>query len=271
MKKICPNCQHPNDYGNFCEKCGTRLTDQEGAARQETAASSEGQAYGTPGYGSHGSAGTPSAGQAYLENAKQVSKLYFGYFADVMKKPLAYANNTGREQFVNALITIGIFSLIIPLMMYLGFHDYARLIGEGAFVKIVLKPFVGYVVFMMLLVAYTYLAVKLSKVQASFQDVAGRFGALLVPFTCSFLVAFVLALLDAEISVYFLLIGFIGSLFTVPALVINSFNKDSRTGLDTVYGTVLTYVLTFITLYIMGKILLSSIQGMMFSGLSPFM
>ncbi|GIP29784.1 hypothetical protein J23TS9_49140 [Paenibacillus sp. J23TS9] len=270
MKKICPKCHHANDYGNFCEECGTRLLDGEASARTESAPASEGPVY--PVYGGHapGSAGQPSTGQAYLQNAKHVSKLYFSYFADVMKKPFAYAQNTGREQFVNGLITIMIFSLIIPLMIYLGFHDYAEFIGRGAFLTIVLKPFVGYVVFMMLLVTYTFLAVKFSKVNASYQDVAGRFGALLVPFTCSFLLSFVLTLLDAKIFVYFLLIGFIGSLFTVPALVISSYTKENRTGLDTVYGTILTYVLTFLTLYIMGKLLLSSIDYLMNSSLSPF-
>ncbi|GIO46476.1 hypothetical protein J34TS1_12410 [Paenibacillus azoreducens] len=269
MKKNCPKCHHSNDYGNFCEECGTRLPVGEAEVGAEAASELDGMA-NSP-YGSSTSAsGETSTGQAYLQNAKHVSKLYFSYFVDVMKRPFAYAQNAGREQFVNGLITILIFSLVIPLIFYLGFHEYASYFGRSSFLQSLLRPFVGYVIFTGLVMTYTFLAVKCSKVNVSYQDVAGRFGALLVPFTCSFLIAFVLVFLEVKLFVFFILAGFIGSVFTVPALVISSYTKNNRNGLDTVYGTILTYVLTFITLYLMGKMLLSSIGNFIGGGLLPF-
>ncbi|MEH7307262.1 hypothetical protein [Neobacillus drentensis] len=64
-----------------------------------------------------------------------------------------------------------------------------------------------------------------------------------------------MAILKIEWYVLFLFLGFSTTLFLVPPLVIASFKKESQQGLDVIYATLVIYVLTFITIAIMSRIL----------------
>jgi hypothetical protein len=244
----CPKCNHLSDGGNFCGKCGTRL-----GAVQETAAASEVETIPFN--------ATQAPSNAHLENAKKISKMYLGFFMGVLKKPFSQAQNVGKEHFINGLITVALYAIFIPLMVFLGFKDYSQYV-DSPFLNFVLKPAFGYAVFILLVVVYSFAAIKLGKIQASLQEVIARFGTFLVPFVGLFAIATIMALMEMEFFALILFIGFIGSIFTVPPLVIASFKKQSTAGLDVIYGTILTYLATFITLGIMGRILFEMIGSM---------
>ncbi|WP_113928386.1 zinc ribbon domain-containing protein [Bacillus sp. P14.5] len=172
----CPDCQHVNNGGNFCEQCGTKLT----------------SAYSPPDPPSHmqpvqGGAGQyvqtaqavpPPNPNVHLENAKQASKMYFSYFMTVLKSPMAATQNTNREQLTNGLISIGLFALIIPLIIYFSLDPSS----DGAFMEFVVKPAFSYGIFILLIASYTYVSIKLGKASAGYTDVIARFGSMLIPF-----------------------------------------------------------------------------------------
>lgn len=240
---ICSNCQLKSEGGRFCEACGTQLVSNETAATVETLASQSFQA------------------NKQIDAAKNISKMYFSFFIDVLKKPYIISKNVGKEQLINSFITIGLYALFIPLMMYFGLKEYTEYI-DSPFLNIVVKPMISYAIFIILVGAFTFGALKLGKVNVSFQDVIARFGTTLVPFVGLFLVALVFALLQIKLFVLLLFLGFVGSIFTVPALVIASFKKNMTEGLDAIHGTILTYVATFITIGIMAKVLFSILMEM---------
>ncbi|MEH7307261.1 hypothetical protein V7137_19510, partial [Neobacillus drentensis] len=65
-----------------------------------------------------------------LESAKKISKMYFGYFVEVLKRPYASSKAVGEENFVNAIITIILYSLIIPFMLYFGLKGVASSVND---------------------------------------------------------------------------------------------------------------------------------------------
>ncbi|NEX80241.1 zinc ribbon domain-containing protein [Bacillus thermocopriae] len=238
----CSNCNQIVNGGKFCENCGAPLAVSEAAATQELPHSS-----------------TVSQQNKQLETAKKMSKLYLGYFLSVLKKPYVNASKLGHDQFINGLITMILYSLIIPFMFYLGIDRFSGLFSDSPFLDIVVKPTLGYAVFLLLIATYSFISIKLGQVNVDYKVVVARFGAFLVPFVAIFALAFIMSILKIDWYAILLLFGIIGSIFTVPPFVVSSFKKENPNGVDTVYGTLIVYVLTSITLVIMSKILLSMI------------
>ncbi|MDO7906326.1 zinc ribbon domain-containing protein [Paenibacillus sp. JX-17] len=271
----CPNCHHWNEGGgNFCEQCGAPLPEavhQSGstAAADETRSeeASRVQPYVHPQQARQPQVDPPASFQnhVYVQNARKVSRQYFSYFASVIKRPFAEAEQIRGEQFINGLITMLLFSLLIPFMLYFNLGEYRRYL-DSPFLNVVIKPVIIYAVFLILLTLYSFGAIRLSKVQAGFKDVLARFGAMLVPFVGLFAVAFILSILQLQLFVWFLMIGLIGSLFIVPILVVISWVKGSRGGLDLIYCALLILLAEAITLRIFSETLYSSIARSIFGG-----
>jgi hypothetical protein len=261
---LCPNCNHQNEGGKFCEKCGTSLIAK---AAQETAASVD-----IPQTNTHAAQAAQSQPNQYLEATKKISKTYFAYFIQVLKKPFASAQGVGSEHLVNGIITIALYSFIIPLMIYFAVkgilssvNDFGSdLFGEDVainppFMDMVLKPTFAFAVFILLVATFSFAAVRLGRINASFSEVIARFGSFLIPFTAILAVALIMSFLKIKMFVLLLFIGFVGSIFIVPPLVISSYKKDSKEGVDVIYGTLITFVLTFIAMGMMGDMLFQSI------------
>ncbi len=294
---ICPNCQHQNDGGNFCEKCGTKLTAN---VNPEVAATAESSPQGFTNPVQNGADFNSNPNQytqqnqnqyaqpnqntqqtyqnaqpnQYIETTKNVSKQYFGYFINVLKKPYATSQAVGGEHLINGIITMVLYSLFIPLMFYFGLKGIlsdinsfgASLLGEDIvknppFADVVLKPTFAYLIFIFLVSTFTFAAVKLGRINASFKEVIARFGSFLIPFVCILAIALIMSILKIDFFLFFLLLGFLGSIFIVPPLVIASFKKGTQEGVDAIYGTLITYVLTFIAIFIMADMLFESIKS----------
>ncbi|UFT99249.1 zinc ribbon domain-containing protein [Radiobacillus kanasensis] len=271
---ICPNCNHENQGGNFCEKCGANLT-----AVNETAATV--QASVDESTAAQSTKNEQESNQ-YLETTKNVSKQYFGHFVDRLKKPYENSYMSGSDQFVNGIITMVLYALFIPLIFFFTLKGLISdidtfsggLFGGSAeaftppFSDVVVKPFFAYFVFIVLVAITCFGAITLGKVQVNVKEVIGRFGSFLVPFVAILLIALLLSILKVNFSLVILLIGMSGSMFMVPPLVIASFKRNGNQGLDTFYGSLLTYVVIFILLYIMGDFLFEAVKSVISSFLS---
>ncbi|GIP22050.1 zinc ribbon domain-containing protein [Paenibacillus sp. J22TS3] len=256
---ICTNCNHRNEGGKFCENCGARLPVETAAAAEQAASMGHSQEeQGRPGPSYSGPSYTGASGAAsgqpnvYLQNAKNASRSYFNYFGAILKRPFGVTQQVGRDQLIYAIITIVIFSVLAPLMVYFNLGS-ARKIMDSPFLNVVIKPTITLAVFIVLIATFSFVAIKLAKVQAGYQDVLSRFGAMLVPFLALLAVAFVLSILQLEIFAFFLAASFVGLMFIVPPMLIASWVKPGHQGgLDMIYGVLLTYVATIITIGIIG-------------------
>ncbi|GAA0316581.1 hypothetical protein GCM10008967_03970 [Bacillus carboniphilus] len=282
----CPNCQHENEGGKFCVKCGTPL--QQAADQANPTTSQEVETPNVP-------PTTPSPesvrvqsqssenANQYIEGAKKISKSYFNHFLDVMKKPHAVSTQVGADQFINGIITIVLYSLIIPFIIYFALKGViadlnnfgAGLFGQSMGMEIpfgdtVVKPFFAYLVFTLLVAVFTFVALKLAKIEADIKEVIARFASFLIPFVGILAVALILSLIKVELFLVVLLLGFVGAIFLVPALVVTSYKKQNSQGLDITWGIIAAYVLTFIAIRIMGEMLFDSLVSAftsMFGGL----
>jgi len=264
----CPECKHNNDGGNFCEQCGTKL-DPGGYQGESSKVENLGVKYGQEQV-------VPRPNQQpnrYLEGAKNTSKMYFSYFLQVLKKPYASSKTIGAEQFKNAIITMVLFAIIIPLIIYFGIkflassvNDFDYTFGSNVtvqpqFVDFVIKPFFAYAVFILLVVSFTFISIKLGKINVTYKDVVSRFGAFLIPFVALLVLGLIMSILKMKLFILVLFLGLFTSLCTLPPLVIASFKKENQAGLDVIYGTLLTYILTGITIYIMSNMLFEAIKS----------
>lgn len=296
---ICTICGHENADGKFCEKCGARLSPEveetaaidpdetrelhslEGApvytedpqtVQQETAAGNPQTVFTAPPPPQASSTGTagsePSQPNPYLESAKQNSKIYFDYFVKGLKSPLAVAQKTGSEQLLNGIISMFIFVILLPLMIYLSLGSGVRSFYSGSlFVDVVLKPVFWLALFMLLVAVYTFGAVKLStNPRADLKEIIARFGTLLIPFIVISLIAFLFMLMGSAIGGLFLTIALIGGIFTIPVLVTLSYSRSGVGGLDTLYAILLIYAAVFLTTLVLGDSLGSMLRPTNFFG-----
>ncbi|MBN8209866.1 hypothetical protein JI666_14005 [Bacillus sp. NTK071] len=236
--------------GKYCGKCGTPLV----------TVGIEGESRST--YEIANNQITPSGVNVNLSNIKNTSSSYFALFKKVLKKPYGEAQYVGAEQILNAMITVCLYALFLPLMVYFGAKEYTEYI-ENPFLNVVLKPAFGYAIFILLVGTYTFVSIKLGKGNASYKEVISRFGVFLIPFLGLFVVAFVMAVLQIKFFAVVLLLGFLGSLLTVPPMVITTFSKNTMSGLDLVYCTLATYLAMLITLGIMANVLFSALEEML--------
>ena len=289
---ICPSCSHHNDGGKFCEQCGTPLTATNSDAttvlqpkREEAAATADAttvlqskreESYAQPpvsnqpqGYNQPPNQGAPQQPNRYIESTKKISKMYFGYFLQVLKQPFASTHNVGAEHLINGIITMVLYAFLIPFTLYFFIKNTTNSIDsffgtsssiEVPFGDVVLKPTLAFIIFIFLIFLFTFVSIKLGRSQASFQEALARFGSLLIPIVAILLVSLVMSLLNIKLFIVFLLLALLGSIFLIPTLVIASFKQHSAGGVDVIYGTFITYILTFIAFAIMGDMLVSSLM-----------
>ena len=296
---ICAICGHENADGKFCEKCGAKLgseveetaaihpdetqeiqraeeapvlTEDPQTVQQETAAGNPQNVFTAPPPPQASSTGTaegePSQPNPYLESAKQNSKVYFEYFVKGLKSPLAVAQKTGSEQLLNGIISMVIFVILIPLMIYLSLgSDVRNFYSGGLLVNVVLKPVFWLALFMLLVAVYTFGAVKLStNPRADLKEIIARFGTLLIPFIVISLIAFLFMLMGSVIGGLFLAIALIGGIFTIPVLITLSYNRSGVGGIDTLYAILMIYAAVFLTTLVLGDSLGSMLRPTNFFG-----
>ncbi|MBX9987811.1 MULTISPECIES: zinc ribbon domain-containing protein [Priestia] len=274
----CSNCGHFNDGGKFCVKCGHKL--QEEAAVSQAAAASEYQPQSQPAY-------APQQPNQRVQQAKKVSKSFFGYFVEGIKNPTATAQAAGEGQFINALITVILYALSIPIMLYVGWKllliqfvrsmfklpvisaemdpsdieefnmgvNFIKATDINSIIHFNFTDFVfkqGIFIFIGLavIIGATYVAAKFGKVDVSFKEFFSRFGTFLIIPTALLLIGLVLAFLHVEFFSYFMNFGLL-SIFLVVPFTIASFKPVGTNGLDRIYSTLIVYVvITIVSVFI---------------------
>src|SRR5690606_36924088 len=116
----CPNCQHEQDTGKFCGKCGTAMIVNNGGVAANTAPPAQDSTAqftaATPGTAAPVYQ-APAEPNQHVEEVKATSKQYWSYFLQYIKKPGSIVERPDG-QMVNALITLGIFALIFSMAIY---------------------------------------------------------------------------------------------------------------------------------------------------------
>lgn len=249
----CSKCGHQTDGGKFCENCGANLSaDSENVHH---AAADE----------SVQNAADRLQAQKYVEATKKASSMYFSFCIRVLKNPYTEMKSAGEQHFLHSIITMAVFALAVPSIFYFGlkgFFDslghysgiFSRSYAMPSFFDIVLKPAFTFAIYIFLLFVFTYAGVRIQRVQASFKEVMGRFGTVLIPFTVIILVALLLSLMQTSLFMHVLLFGLCAIVFLIPSAVLYSYHERAKGAVDIVYATLLVYLMTFISVRVMGDL-----------------
>jgi hypothetical protein len=259
---ICPSCGYESaGGGKFCEKCGTGL---QGKAKTNAA---------------HQEASSTTVENAktneYVEKTKQASLSFFHYFIDVIKQPFSSGKRYDVSNLTNSIITMVLFALFLGLTAYFGVKDLLESISsmslmgdmfaaedtgvELSFFTYAVKPFFFFAIFVFIVAVLVFVASKLSKIDTDFKSVLVRFGSYLVPFLALVAVGFLLSLIHINLYTWFTAVGFIGTFFIVPVVVLLSMYRENRNGLDIVYSSLLVTVGTSIVLFITQKMIIAEV------------
>ncbi len=266
----CVKCQHEQQGGKFCVKCGSRFEMEIGGEPGAAAVPAETVPYTSQSQQASYQPVQPQPSSQHVETAKNVSKMYVNFFLKGLKNPTNSSQAVFGDQFVNGLITMVLYAISIPLMIYFALKGLPMLGGmvEFSFSDVVVKPAFYYLLFIAVIAITCFAAIRLGKSVVTFKDVFARFGSFLVVPTGFLIVALILSLLGVELSFLFLAFGFLG-LFLVVPFTIYSFKKDVPSGLDGVYGTFLTYLVIILLIVLIGDVLLGQLEEAM-SSFIPF-
>ncbi|MGG4105965.1 hypothetical protein AAXB25_18845 [Paenibacillus lautus] len=282
----CPICRYETGDGKYCKKCGARLIIEDSpvfAAMKEQAATSEAYSVNRRSASSKGEIPharqiesalpvyTPpdipfrAAGRQHVEeeeepnpywtSLKLYGQLYGDYFLKGLRHPFGAAAGTESGQFFNAIVSMVLYVVLFPLTLYAALHHELQGLPEGAFADLVLKPIIWTAIFLFLLNAFTFAAVKLSfNPTAKLKEVMARFGALLPIFLVLYVVSFLFLFLNGDISKVIILLSFISTVMTVPLFVMTSYKRRmAGGGLDPLYAILLVYVALMLVIVILGS------------------
>ncbi|WP_157967868.1 MULTISPECIES: zinc ribbon domain-containing protein [Paraliobacillus] len=242
----CPNCQAPLESdAKFCTNCGVKIDH----IQTENTDTEPVQSTGT----------APSQTTDYVQQGKDISKQYWHFIPSALANPFAASKHAGPTNKINGLITLILFSLLIPLFSYISLSSYFR----PPFVEMVVKPFFIFIIFFALLLAVKYGVAKLMKADVSFLNVMTRFGILMVLPTVTALAAVLFTILGVEdFSIILLILSMSLASIASFATVFSIKEKAPATGgLDVFYGVVLTYVAMAIILLIIGDSILYELEN----------
>lgn len=263
----CNNCGVEGKVGNkFCKECGTKFsvpTEQvasipsqsEVAATLET--TSQQQDYVT----SHSSVEkekTSVQTDEYVKKGKEFAKSYMDFAKVALKNPSQRAKDiTGvKQNFVLSIVTIIFVSLFLPLIMTINVSTASRGYVEAK----VMQPFLYIIVFIAITAFVLFGVGKLTKSQTTFQDVAAKFGTLLIVPLLLLLASFVLSLLKIiSISMLFFFIAILAVTVAIIQLVQILVAKGAKK-VDPFYASLATLLILAVVIYLFGENMMNSIN-----------
>ncbi|MFC5531486.1 hypothetical protein [Cohnella yongneupensis] len=273
----CTQCGHINQSGKFCVKCGASLEAAAAAAganpgfpqgvpQQQTAVQPP---YAQP--GAYAGQAQPQYGQPaqfnqpnpQLQQAKQVANQFFNLFGQALKRPMRVSEQTNAGQMASGIISLVLFALLAPLTVYFLFKSNAN--GESVpFGEFALRPFAFMLFIVLAANTLIFVTLKFGNVVRSYKEVLARFGAYSVPAVAIVFVAFLLSLMDANLTfdISILGIGIVAWILGI-GFTVYSYKSENTGGLDAFYGALLSIAITVLLVFLL-KDVLSNIYVMVF-------
>lgn len=299
----CEKCNHHQDSGKFCGKCGGKLielteqaqevTQTEQAAQQEQveqAATVEPevtewkqeqantgqttqQSQTEQGFTQQTQANQDQAPNQHIEQVKETSKAFGNYYVRFIKQPSAIF--TDSTQFVNGAIALLLFSLLFGIVTGVAIPSEMREALEISFISIFFNLFIFAIVILAAVILSTFLVFRFFGQEKSFKDIVNYYGVLSLPATSILPLTFILFLLGSYRFGYLtLILSFSLVASILPAYLVSSFQAKGAKTIDGIYGY-LIYVgiyalLTFIIYSIILDSFMTKIQSSFLNSLFYF-
>ncbi|WP_096201568.1 zinc ribbon domain-containing protein [Bacillus sp. FJAT-45350] len=234
----CPHCGGAVEEGaKFCIHCGNQIAQ----------------------VGTSNTVNTSVKENEYVKQGKEMSKQYFSFALRALKNPMSFGRTTNGAQLSNGIISLVLFSLLLPLFTYSVANNVGRGYVDVPIFDVVVKPMFMFILFLAALSGIMFVVTKFMKLEVTFRDVVARFGTFVTVPVFLVLVAVILVTLSIYAFAFLLLfIALCCFLLTITS-TIYSYPKESKGGLDSFYGVVLAYIIMIILGVMFGESMLNGL------------
>lgn len=254
--KRCSSCEHTQEVGNFCGKCGAPLIDSNAVPSQEahTEAASTIEPNQVP----------PARNvqpNEQIENIKVESKKYFNYFISQLKEPSA-AEDDGAASFKNGLITVISYIILTAIAIYTSIQvTIPRGFGFESLAPSIFQMIISLGVFFALIfvvnITSIFVTSKLFSTNLTFQETFNKISKYYVVPSALSVVAIVLGILKSLGATTFVIItGFSIAFGIIPIFVMVKLLANESKGIDRFYAFIF-YLLFNIVIVVIAMILIA--------------
>lgn len=287
---ICETCNHVQDAGKFCGKCGGKMIEAPAAnertqhlAEQPTGKEIQHQTAAQQAAAQEPHAGAsaqtapqPAQPNVNVEKVKETSKAYWNYFLHYLKRPSLVFQNQEQE-FRNGLISIGLFAVLAGLVFYTLAGAFIQdaygsyLIDKPDFIPIFLGAVILSLIFMAIVAVSLFGINKYFGPGYSFKEVIGTYGTHVGPLLIVLVLSLLLFLVKAYTGGIFLLIAGLGAAISlVPLYIMSRYLTVRSKGPDALYAYLIYIVLASVLSYIVISIMADSAIGNMIGEINDF-
>ena len=183
-------------------------------------------------------------------------------YVSALKKPIATSEQSDRGQFMIGVIVLAIFAIIVPLMSY--FRLLSLPFFDVSFISVVIMPTFYLLLIQAIVVATTFLYLKLSGSSANFQDITVRYAVLMMlPLTLQ-LIALIASILRLNlITLATSSIGMFGMIAAI-CVVILGHRGELKEGRDAFHGILASLLVILLATSLIGRSIIANFMGSLF-------
>ncbi|MEK4664990.1 hypothetical protein MHH93_24165 [Priestia sp. FSL H7-0729] len=299
----CPVCNHENGDAQFCERCGSNLTqttssptpvpNPESAAPEPeytrwsstqttssqapvpsnapSVSTQKQQTTESTGTNDHASAGDNSSNQwnnivqnEKVQQAKEVSKQYLSYFISVLARPYQTMKTVGDQHSLNGWLTMALIAVLSSTYFLITF---SRIGMDGLFISGFIRPLLFTAIILIVSIALMYAILKIEKITFRPKTLVAQFGTLLVPAVVSLVLANLFIIISYSIAISLLAISYIIVFVALNSVLLQYPLNRTKAAIDSMYSVLIANVVVFFILYrLLGEVIMGLIGLMM----SPF-
>lgn len=272
---VCQNCNNQQDDGKFCGVCGGAV--EEMVASTEQPNENVEQVAGNDPVNesieqesvnvsaSQGAATVETQAQPTAEAIKSGLSNYWSYFINLIKNP-SRAFQTGENQFINGLITLGLYALLFSLSLYFLANTVMNTFGGWysdesiPFFSVVSRLFIFAIIILGITFGSAFAMIKIAKNHESFKTIITQYGSVIVPFTALNVIAMLGGLIGSiQLTMYSLLLSVLFTVTFIPVLfVYEKVSAISKNG-QKIYLSLATIIMISLISFILGDALLMNL------------
>lgn len=243
----CGNELEEND--KFCMKCGKQVPEMETAAALEPSTESVPLEKNEQGNVQQMQSSASSKGQnENIDKARETAKSYWNFIVENLKEPAVRGLNQKENDFLYGYINIFILSLLFGLGTYFEMKSVTGVLGlfsSGiSFFETFFTIFIYVAITSLVIVGVIFGILKiLLKVDITFHQVLGRFGALITIPTALSGVFFIFALPGFTKIIVLVSMLILSSLQIALILTFFSYRTQAKSKFDAIYGIIIAYVI----------------------------
>lgn len=270
----CPNCFQQTEQGKFCTNCGALIPQDESAVSAESSVEPVESKQGT----TEQQTEEPKQTNDAAEKLKETSANFGHFFLTLVKKP-SDAQRANGNDFVSAIISIILYSLLFALGYYLTVDSIlGTFMGNFSddpfgnpsssqsipFTDGFLWPFLKFIVLFAAIIALTYVGLKLTASEYSFLSTVAKYGGYLIPFLLLLVLGSILTLIGLySIGITIISVSVFGALLLIPTFILLD---QPSLGIDRIYLLIAIYILNILA----AGLIMQSITTSILQLLNPF-